>query len=113
MIKTCPLGARGIKSLTHYREFLIRGKFSCTKCGSCCSHIKPLVEKGSLPSDYLRADGGCVNLKDNLCVIYNERPEICRLEKTLKNVSDKDIAKMCKRMKDFKGKMDYLKSHGG
>lgn len=52
--------------------------FPCTKCGACCRLI------GNLPEmkDFNRGDGVCKNLtKDNLCKIYDSRPDICRMDK--------------------------------
>lgn len=36
--------------------------FNCEKCGACCRSI------------------GCDKLKDNLCTIYETRPDICRVD---------------------------------
>lgn len=50
--------------------------FQCIQCGECCRHINlipPLAQ-------YDRGDGVCIYLKDNLCTIYAERPEICRVD---------------------------------
>ncbi len=37
--------------------------FPCEKCGSCCKAV------------------GCSYLKNNLCSIYEARPDICRVDK--------------------------------
>lgn len=48
--------------------------FPCTRCGVCCLAAKDM----GLPVD---DDGICLNLShDNLCKIYDKRPEICRIK---------------------------------
>jgi len=50
-------------------------KWECEKCGDCCRYVR-LVSK-----DLDRGDGTCKHLNDdNLCSIYYERPEICRVK---------------------------------
>ncbi len=49
--------------------------FPCTSCGACCrraGHVKgfPFL---------VTQDGACQFLAGNLCAIYEERPEICRV----------------------------------
>lgn len=51
-------------------------KFSCTKCGECCRHIDKIPQLASFDS----GNGICIYLKDNLCSIYNHRPDICRVD---------------------------------
>lgn len=51
-------------------------KFQCSKCGACCRRAG---KSGFMPD---RGDGACVYLtKDNLCSIYDTRPELCNMEK--------------------------------
>lgn len=52
--------------------------FPCDKCGICCRHIDliPQLQKFDI------GNGRCMYLtKDNLCSIYNERPDICNVSK--------------------------------
>ena len=50
--------------------------FPCTKCGACCMKAGEL---GFMPS---KEDGSCIHLnEDNICDIYDTRPDICRIEK--------------------------------
>lgn len=52
--------------------------FPCTQCGACCRHVN-LSEM----TTYLdRGDGVCRHhdLTTQLCRIYDDRPEICRVE---------------------------------
>lgn len=48
--------------------------FPCTSCGACCrsiKHVLPLFDDGN---------GVCVHLADNRCSIYENRPDICRVD---------------------------------
>nr|WP_089418294.1 YkgJ family cysteine cluster protein [Vitreoscilla filiformis] len=52
--------------------------FPCTRCGACCRsvHLSPLtkwLDKG---------DGVCIHFEEKtaLCSIYEDRPEICRID---------------------------------
>ncbi|WP_296191951.1 MULTISPECIES: YkgJ family cysteine cluster protein [unclassified Psychrobacter] len=52
--------------------------FPCTSCGQCCKNVH-----FSELTDYLdRGDGTCRHFDDgsNLCLIYEDRPLICRIE---------------------------------
>lgn len=61
--------------------------FPCTQCGACCRH----VNLSELTVYLDRGDGIChyYDLDSRLCSIYENRPEICRVEvyyqKYLKN----------------------------
>lgn len=52
-------------------------KFNCSMCGECCRHIENIPDL----STYNRGDGVCINLESNLCRIYENRPDICNVEK--------------------------------
>ena len=51
--------------------------FQCDKCGICCKLIKGIPQLAAFD----RGDGVCIHLKDNLCSIYDSRPDICNVEK--------------------------------
>lgn len=52
--------------------------FSCTKCGLCCKNIDLIPEL----KEYDSGNGVCKYLtKENLCSIYNLRPDVCNVEK--------------------------------
>lgn len=53
--------------------------FPCEKCGACCRHVDRAKETQFLN----RGDGICINYdeKTMLCSIYQERPDICRVDK--------------------------------
>lgn len=76
------------------------GKWACKwkECkASCCSFITPLVEKKRLPREWLRNDGGCINIMmDGSCRIYDKRPVVCRVDRT--QVDDLTLAKWCSIM---------------
>lgn len=53
-------------------------KFKCDCCGCCCRSLK----KVPALSEFDRGDGVCIHLRDdNLCSIYDCRPEICNVER--------------------------------
>lgn len=72
--------------------------FNCTKCGLCCSNIKQAIEfskqkvktgkhtqfekeLSEFPYSY-NESGRCENLtENNMCKIYEKRPDICNLQK--------------------------------
>lgn len=61
-------------------------QFKCNKCGACCK-VVGLVEEAKFLD---RGDGVCKYLdKNNLCTIYDFRPEICRVDKMYKKYKDK------------------------
>ena len=50
--------------------------FICKKCGLCCINIDKISEL----STYDNGDWICIHLtNDNLCDIYNSRPDICNV----------------------------------
>lgn len=52
--------------------------FNCHKCGNCCRNIW----KTGLLKEFENEKGECIHLtKDNLCDIYDHRPNICNVEK--------------------------------
>jgi Fe-S-cluster containining protein len=51
-------------------------RFPCIKCGLCCQSIKNV----HFLAEYDNGNGVCRYLVDNICSIYNERPEICNVE---------------------------------
>ena len=60
--------------------------FKCEKCGACCRTVGLIEEAKFLD----RGDGVCKYLdKNNLCMIYEFRPEICRVDKMYKRYKNK------------------------
>lgn len=52
--------------------------FDCSKCGRCCKHINMIPAL----SEYDIGNGKCKFLTDdNLCAIYQTRPDICNVDK--------------------------------
>ncbi|MGL6233621.1 YkgJ family cysteine cluster protein [Aeromonas rivipollensis] len=53
--------------------------FPCTQCGLCCQHVR--MSEHTIYLD--RGDGVCRHYSDadQLCSIYETRPDICRVEK--------------------------------
>jgi Fe-S-cluster containining protein len=56
--------------------------FPCTKCGLCCQNITNVKEL----KDFDIGNGICkyYNIANNECAIYDDRPDICRIEKMFK-----------------------------
>jgi len=53
--------------------------FPCTACGLCCQNISNIIEL----KDFDLGNGTCkyFNHIDNNCSIYENRPNICRVDK--------------------------------
>ena len=54
--------------------------FPCSSCGACCRRVGYAPQ---FPRELVRPDGSCVNLNGNLCDIYAERPDVCRVDKMI------------------------------
>lgn len=57
--------------------------FPCTSCGLCCHQAAKLkkVDPG-FPYE-ARPDGSCEKLIGRLCSVYDHRPDICNIDKTV------------------------------
>lgn len=52
--------------------------FPCDKCGICCRHLNLIPQLKQLDS----GNGRCIHLTaHNLCAIYDNRPDICNVNK--------------------------------
>ena len=52
--------------------------FPCDKCGLCCKHIELIPQL----KEYDSGNGRCIHLTDNnLCGIYDNRPDICNVSR--------------------------------
>ena len=58
----------------------MRNSFPCTGCGACCKSDR----LSELTHGLERGDGICIHFDDgqNGCKIYENRPDICNVEKT-------------------------------
>lgn len=58
--------------------------FPCTKCGKCCMSVS-LSEKTKFLD---KGDGVCKYFDSSslLCTIYDDRPDICRIDRQYENV---------------------------
>lgn len=56
--------------------------FRCDKCGQCCRNLK----KSSLYNSLHNGDGVCRYLENNLCSIYEDRPLLCRVDESYKQI---------------------------
>jgi len=84
--------------------------FPCTGCGLCCQNISTIKELHSFDL----GNGVCkyLNLLDNSCKIYENRPDICQVDKMFKikysNYFSKDEfyienAKVCNALQENYG----------
>jgi len=90
-------------------------EFICSQCGACCKRAgKWGGDKYGLP---IKKDGSCGHLKNNMCSIYDKRPDICNVKKLgqkiyqKKNLIDWYIynSKLCNKMiKEDKLDKKYL-----
>ena len=79
--------------------------FPCTKCGLCCAKIGGVLKlKSSRFQKEIdefpyaaKEDGSCEMLKDGLCSVYENRPNICNIGfmKEKYGLQDVDIAASC------------------
>ncbi|RAX56461.1 zinc/iron-chelating domain-containing protein [Helicobacter monodelphidis] len=57
--------------------------FPCTSCGECCKHITHIEAL----SDFDMGNGICkfLDMHTNQCLIYETRPEICKIDAMYEN----------------------------
>lgn len=89
-----------IDSIVHELNRVISEQIDCTTCGNCCKKLKPCIVDQDIErlsnslnitaeqviDQYTETDDGelyfknllCTFLKDNKCIIYNDRLEDCR-----------------------------------
>src|SRR3989304_3649866 len=64
--------------------------FGCTMCGACCRRvglvINKLKEKWNFPYD-VKENGECEKLIDKKCSVYENRPDICRIDKMMQQTT--------------------------
>jgi hypothetical protein len=89
--------------------------FECDKCGACCRH---LMLFGAAYTFLDRGDGICkyLNLNNNLCTIYENRPILCNVKEGYKKFFndmpyEEYISRTiqgCKKLKDIQDKENDL-----
>lgn len=85
-----------IQAVSIFRDYIKDSNVPCGDCVRCCKELSPNLtpeefESGkyiytlitspinNLPTIAIpRNEDGCIYLKDNKCVIYNDRPKACR-----------------------------------
>ena len=81
--------------------------FLCYKCGLCCRLLKDVPQLAAFD----RGDGVCKYLRGSLCSIYENRPDICNVEKMYPSFAtlmsreeyDKVMANACSQIKKIFG----------
>ena len=63
--------------------------FNCNKCGECCRHINNIPQLISFDI----GNGVCRYLKDNICSIYDIRPEICQVDEMYNKYFSEQLSK--------------------
>ena len=53
--------------------------FVCRQCGECCRHIEAFIDV--MPHQH---NGICDFLQENLCTIYENRPDLCDYKRAYK-----------------------------
>lgn len=77
-------------------EFLdSSGKWQCTQCGDCCRLVEIVLPQ------LAKIDGSCINLVDNKCAIYDDRPKQC-MQKRISG-DDLKVAQACNSIRNFIG----------
>ena len=56
-------------------------EFNCHSCGACCRQAGHI----GLPHN---GDYVCIHLKNNMCSIYEDRPDICRVKDKYREFKD-------------------------
>ena len=87
--------------------------FPCTKCGACCSNvgiaIKQLKENGIEFPYKAGKDGACEMLENNICKVYDNRPNIYRIDdqakllRIKKEVYYRESILACNELMDYQG----------
>lgn len=52
--------------------------FICDNCGECCRNL----DKSQIYSELDIGNGTCKYLRENRCIIYKERPLLCRVDES-------------------------------
>lgn len=52
--------------------------FECIACGKCCKEIENIPSLNYL---YDHKKQSCIHLENNLCSIYEDRPDVCNYKK--------------------------------
>ena len=83
--------------------------FPCTSCGACCRRAYTVP---GWPREFLQESGACVFLENNLCSIYESRPDICRIGFSLASsgLTEKEYilktAQICNKLMEEDGIVD-------
>ena len=87
--------------------------FHCDKCGLCCRLLKDVPQLAAFD----RGDGVCKYLQGNLCSIYENRPDICNVEKMYpafasvmsRKEYEEAMVASCARIKEMFGQTTEIK----
>lgn len=94
------------------KSTFVLSNFPCTKCGCCCKRIGAVIKAGIDFPFKADKEGVCEMLKDNLCVMYDNRPTVCNIDSLVeilgvdKQKFYKDNIKACHKMMRLDGVFD-------
>ena len=83
--------------------------WKCKECGACCYFIDKAKKMGYEFPYKAKKDGSCEKLIDNRCSIYENRPDICNVEKVRRTLGKeyfeyyKLMEKSCEEVRRSKG----------
>lgn len=83
--------------------------FVCRKCGECCRHIEAFID--IIPHQH---NGICAFLQDNICAIYENRPDLCDYKRAYKYLKKylteteyrKKVIEACEKLMNLQGQKD-------
>ena len=84
--------------------------FTCTACGCCCKRVGQRLDQLQKLDFPYQADekGWCEKLVDNLCTVYDNRPDVCNISKMAEQFEDQGLfyqinAMACNQMQEMDG----------
>jgi Fe-S-cluster containining protein len=99
----------------------MKNKYPCTMCGCCCRRISVAVDfytkiepEYKFPYNW-DENGVCEKLENNMCSVYDNRPDMCNIDKFIEEYGlNKEAvyiynAKSCNKMMEQDGISDEFK----
>ncbi len=91
--------------------------YPCTKCSLCCTKIGQILQKKESVFQkeidefpYKEKDGVCEMLKDKICSVYDNRPDLCNIEfmSNKYGITEKENIASCNSMILKSGLTEFL-----
>lgn len=100
-LKGYDIGIKELDSIVHGFYDIVKKEIDCTKCANCCAQVNPTLSQSDIAKlskgtgvpkqqfiehylkkdtdgEYLFKGGSCPFIQDNLCTLYDFRPEACQ-----------------------------------